>query len=678
MKRKQLLIIAACYAVVILAVFNRVWRGEMYFGWDCLRQYWMDLFLPVDALRDGELPLWNPYSLGGYPFWADPITGFLHPVNWLCYLLSAITGSNGAWLMQLKVLVNMWIGLCGMHILCARRTGSHAAGVLAAIVFVFGSPMLVHKGGALLWPMLYLPWSMLALERFLEKPGPRRGAQMALGVWLCGTAGHPQSFFYGLVIMFCYWAFRTARAPATLRDQWKGLVWFVVLALLLLVPLYLPASRAIALSSRSVRDLDYVLQQSLGADKLRELFIPNLDTDWMSDVYVGPAVLVLAILAVIAAEKRAEAIFWLGMAVFGLLLALGRNTPVLPFLAKYVPGFGLHRIAYRHKLIFGFAIAVAGAGGLEAALRRPRLLWGLAAAWIVPVAIFAFKIKAALWAVLLAGPALILIGVGKRAQALALVLVFADLLVAGQIKLDILQPPPDMARDRDTLARMPGADTQYRYFSDEIVPYHVPYIYKVRELTGRVNPMALQRREHILAHASIPLLEKMNVRWWWARAKLPLAPTGPLYVLPDAVALARVYPAAETVPTAKMLDRLGAPGRLDVALVEPDDVAGPLPASTFAPVDAKVTTYRRNRIDVDVDAPAPGILVLNEPIFPDWRVEVNGEPATLFRANYFLRAVVVPAGVSKVTFRYVPPLAVPLWVMFALGLAATLVVARRL
>jgi uncharacterized membrane protein YfhO len=91
-----------------------------------------------------------------------------------------------------------------------------------------------------------------------------------------------------------------------------------------------------------------------------------------------------------------------------------------------------------------------------------------------------------------------------------------------------------------------------------------------------------------------------------------------------------------------------------------------------------VTTYRRNRIDVDVNAPAPGILVLNEPFFPDWRAEVSGEPAALFRANYFLRAVAVPAGVSKITFRYSPPLALPLWVMFAVGLIATTIVARRL
>src|SRR5262249_56071813 len=122
-------------------------------------------------------------------------------------------------------------------------------------------------------------------------------------------------------------------------------------------------------------------------------------------------------------------------------------------LAKYVPGFGLHRIAYRHKVIFGFAIAVAGAEGLAAAARRPRLLWALAAAWIVPVAVVAFRHASALWAVLLSGPALILLGLGTRARVAAVAFVLADLLVAGHLKLQILHPPPDLPPDPPALPR---------------------------------------------------------------------------------------------------------------------------------------------------------------------------------------------------------------------------------
>lgn len=658
---KRRLLIAAGYAVLLLAVFHKVWRGQMFFGWDCLREYWPDLVYPVHALRSGELPLWNPFVLGGYPFWGDPQAGLFSPVSWLCYLLSFI--SDGAWLIQVKVLVNLWVGLVGMHLLCARRTGSDLAGALAALAFVFGSPLLVHKNGAFLWPLLYLPWAMLALERFLDRPGVAGGALLALAVGLCGSAGHPQSFFYDLVIVCGYWAFRVARAPREVRAQLPGALVFAGLALALLLPVYVPAAQAVSASPRAARGLAYVLQGSLGADKLAEIFVPNLDTDWMSDLYVGAVPLVLAVMAVVAVERRAEGIFWLAMAAFGLLLALGQNAPVLPFLARYVPGFGLYRIAYRHKVIFGFAIALAGAEGLAAAARRPRLLLALAAAWIVPVAVVAFRHSSALWAVLLSGPALILLGTRARVAAVAFVL--ADLLVAGHVKLDILQPPPELARDRDALARL--TDRGFRYQNDQVLPYHIPYVYDVRELSGFLNPIVLKRQEDLMAHASAPLLEKMNVRWWWS-------PRG-FRELPDAVPLARVYPAAETVDAAQALARLGAPGPLDKALVEPGD-APELPSSAYTAVDARLVSYRRNRIEVDVDAPAPGILVLNEAFFPGWRADVNDRPATAFRANYFLRAVVVPAGPSRVVFRYAPPLAIPLFLLFGVGFCATLALSR--
>src|SRR5262249_39419672 len=263
-----------------------------------------------------------------------------------------------------------------------------------------------------------------------------------------------------------------------------------------------------------------------------------------------------------------------------------------------------------------------------------RLLWALAAAWIVPVAVVAFRHASALWAVLLSGPALILLGLGTRARVAAVAFVLADLLVAGHLKLEILQPPPDLAPDRDALARL--GDRGFRYQSDQVLPYHVPYLYDVRELSGFLNPIVLKRQEDLMAHVSAPLLEKMNVRWWWSKQGFR--------DLPDAVPLGRVYAAAETADAAAALARLGAPGPpapRDRGLAPPGDPPDP-PSSPPPPVAARLVPSRRNRIELAVDAPGPGILVINEAFSPGWRADVNDREATVFRANYYLRSVVVP------------------------------------
>jgi hypothetical protein len=78
--------VVAGYALLVSALFWRVWgRGEMS-GWDCAVEYWPDLIFEVRSISAAHWPSWNPYSLGGYPFWADPQTGLYHPASWLIFI----------------------------------------------------------------------------------------------------------------------------------------------------------------------------------------------------------------------------------------------------------------------------------------------------------------------------------------------------------------------------------------------------------------------------------------------------------------------------------------------------------------------------------------------------------------------------------------------------------------
>ena len=64
--------------------------------------------------------------------------------------------------------------------------------------------------------------------------------------------------------------------------------------------------------------------------------------------------------------------------------------------------------------------------------------------------------------------------------------------------------------------------------------------------------------------------------------------------------------------------------------------------------------YAPNQVRVRAHASAPGLLVLSDAYSPDWRATVDGRPATVFRANYALRAVWLPEGAHEVVFSYRP------------------------
>jgi hypothetical protein len=80
-------------------------------------------------------------------------------------------------------------------------------------------------------------------------------------------------------------------------------------------------------------------------------------------------------------------------------------------------------------------------------------------------------------------------------------------------------------------------------------------------------------------------------------------------------------------------------------------------STSNAPGDphVRVESYRRNAVTVAVDAPRLGLLYASESFFEGWTATVNGQPSRILPANYAFRAVVVPAGPSRVEFHYWPP-----------------------
>jgi len=100
-----------------------------------------------------------------------------------------------------------------------------------------------------------------------------------------------------------------------------------------------------------------------------------------------------------AGEYRGLTHFWLGSALVGLVLALGENTPVFPFLFRRIPGFDLFQAPTRWLAVSTVALALSSGIGLHCWLRRgtPRkegplvitvggalLVAGLAAPRLVP------------------------------------------------------------------------------------------------------------------------------------------------------------------------------------------------------------------------------------------------------------------------------------------------------
>ncbi|MBM3496291.1 MAG: hypothetical protein FJX72_18510, partial [Armatimonadetes bacterium] len=172
-------------------------------------------------IRAGELPLWNPYEMGGNVLLANSQSAVLYPPNALLYVLPLWVGINLVTLFHTTTTGLLMLGLLRCM---GLRPGAAVAGaftwMLCGCLIVwteFQTPT-----AALCW----LPGALWAAEVFVRRwasykadgaPKHRRGAigalvLMAVALALALVAGHPQFAFYVVLAVAITMALRTPRA----------------------------------------------------------------------------------------------------------------------------------------------------------------------------------------------------------------------------------------------------------------------------------------------------------------------------------------------------------------------------------------------------------------------------------------------------------------------------------
>jgi uncharacterized membrane protein YfhO len=63
---------------------------------------------------------------------------------------------------------------------------------------------------------------------------------------------------------------------------------------------------------------------------------------------------------------------------------------------------------------------------------------------------------------------------------------------------------------------------------------------------------------------------------------------------------------------------------------------------------AKLDTYHPDTMNYSVNAGSEGFLVFSEIWYDNWKAEIDGKPVPLYKVNYTLRGISVPAGSKKV------------------------------
>lgn len=685
--------LACMYAAVFLAFHPAIVRGEAFLGWDAVNEHWGDLLVPLHALRSGELPLWNPHERGGYDFLADPQTGVLYPFNWLVWLAAALFG-EGPWVVLFKSLLHVAIGGLGTHLLLARLGLSAPACTFGGFAFVLSGRVAKAKDSAGLWSPVWLPWLVLTGLELVRRPSPRTGLAFGAATAMAFLSGYPPNFFrdlVGLAPVLIVALVVAARHAGAARRHLARIAGAAALAVGVAVGLALPNIVAtLAWLPETVRqrlDFGEVVFSTARPLHLFDALAPGTWREGAPVHYLGALALLLAVFAVRRDPLR---ITWAACALAFFVLACGDGAPLLPFLARHVPGFGLWRIPAQYFFGFAFFVAVLAAHGLDdlvragpgqrrALARRLALVFApacvgllVALAWSrAPTSTglavgFVAAGGACLAGLLSARPWL------RRAAApAAVVLLLLELEVQARSIHAIAQRPPDLARD----AALAGLDDRvgWRVADDEHFRWRVGARLGVRDLFGRDSTMVTRRWQTFQARARehAGLLAAANVRWYAGKHRAAVVRSAAGQARTSAgqpVELTHAAPFAFWTPQVELVERDGdaldrlaalAPGSaavLEAPALDPASLAAVAELRPgHAAVPAALQEFARNRLTLAVDAPAAGVLVIHEAWAAGWTARVDGEPAPVLRANYLFRGLLVGPGRHSVELEYRPP-----------------------
>lgn len=380
-------------------------------------------------LREGVLPLWNPYAFSGIPLLGDGQTAIFYPPSWLFLVLPAQLAMNWAILSQFSV-----AGV-GMFLFTREVGTGRAAALLAALAFMFNgflTSRMVHlsiMSGAALIPLVF--W---AAERLRKQRTSGRLAVAALVVAMQAFAGHPQVPVYtatALVVYLLVQAFASAprgRGLSRMASALVGLGAIYVAGYSLAAIQLLPWVDFARLSPRAASaSFGLVAGQSLvGVDWLLLImpyifggvrsgffspgqpYLPQAIFIWERAAYVGILPLVLAMVGLLgigrvcdetARTRRATLLALGAVLVVGVAIAGGRDTAIAQVVYA-TPVLGKLRAYSRAITLLCFAVPALAALGLQElidASRPGRLPTALARRLLVvatvPVLVFGFVLE---------------------------------------------------------------------------------------------------------------------------------------------------------------------------------------------------------------------------------------------------------------------------------------------
>ena len=347
-------------------------------GFDNLRMFYPVRTLTLDGLKNGRLPLWNPYSFAGNTLLGTYQTAVFFPLSFLFFLLPQID----AW----SIIVILSPIFCSIFsYLFLREIDINKRGsFFGALAFGFCGMMIVwwEEMFMSVYSTLTLPLIFYAIHRLSRKVSPIPFAILVAALSISIVCGYFQTTFY-----ICLFAAAWTIFLAIGNKKWFEFMFFTFLAFVLAGTIcglqIVPGVQAYLNSARGDTDMYGMFREFFAPiGHLATLFAPDFFGTPASHNYfsssfyhekviwlAAPAVFFIIYEAVNRSKSKCSRFFLiLGLVIMSLAFSLPTSWFVLyqlkiPFVNQITPS----RIVY----LSSFCLSIVAAFGLQRFIQKP-------------------------------------------------------------------------------------------------------------------------------------------------------------------------------------------------------------------------------------------------------------------------------------------------------------------
>jgi hypothetical protein len=662
--------------------------------------------------RTHTLPLWTPANLSGMPLAANQLAMRFYPPAWLFLLLPINPVLNLLFVFHL-----FWGGLGVYWLLRTGFDLDSIPALSGALTFALGGKLMAHAAGghvSLVGAIAWMPWALLGTHQLLwARKGRWNWAVLAALALAMQVTTHTLITLYTGYFLAAYvgWQLLIVKAPVSNRRLLSlSLLSVPLLAALLGAAQLLPLIELAGYSNRALSLAQAGDSALTPLTLVTGLFLPDIQGGHEMVIYLGLVPLALAFLGLSRGDihsagqqvsKRRQGWFFGVVVLLAALFALGPATPIFRLVYQWLPGFRWVRTPARVFLPASLAVGVLAGMGMQR-LARGYVRWSPPVALAVGALTLALGLgfatlfgqanRATLGLAFLPSLTLVLVGLTARGclpPRLALpglaLLLFADLASFDVTMIRFISPSDAFAEGGTTahyLANQPGL---FRTYSPSYsLPSHVAAQAGLQTADG-VEPVHLAAYDHFMALAggygdpsfsvTIPpfppdrppaevfrdtqpnlrLLGLLNVEYLVAAFPMnqfgltPIAELDGTFVYRNEQALPRAW-IIESPPAELTQAEINAEWAQQLAALA-DLAARSVVAKEYV---ATVTHYTPDRIEVEVQVPKPGLLVLSEIWYPGWQVVVDGQVQPVEQVAGILRGVSLDTGTHRAVFVYNP------------------------